>query len=188
MTDYQRLADALFSAVEKGENLYAIFDGARSSEIAPAMHNVEVDKVSLFRGRHEEPLWNVAPYLMRCERTSVFFQWILERGWSNSWGIFLISNVDLEELLKHFQQFLLVELEDGKKAYFRFYDPRVLPVFLPTCTPEEIKEFFGPVRIYLSEATEPEVFLRFGIGPAGATQAKVSIFAPKQDQTGNSML
>jgi len=42
----------------------------------------------------------------------------------------------------------------GKDMYFRFYDPRVLRVFLPTCTPEELSDFFGPIAGFLIESAE----------------------------------
>jgi hypothetical protein len=35
---------------------------------------------------------------------------------------------------------------------FRFYDPRVLSIFLPTCLPEQITEMFGPVTRFFAEA------------------------------------
>jgi len=51
-----------------------------------------------------------------------------------------------EELARHLQRFLLVLLPDGNKWFFRYYDPRILQVYLPTCQPVELEEFFGPVR------------------------------------------
>jgi hypothetical protein len=176
MMDYRKLADALFDIVEKGENLYAILDGARSIEIASALQNVEVEKESLYRGRSEEPLWDVAPYLIRCERGALFFQWVLERGWGNSWGIYLTSKASLQELLKHFQQFLLVKLAEEKDFYFRFYDPRVLRAFLPTCTVEESRDFFGPVRCYLVEEKERETLLKFAVGQNGTLREAIAFF------------
>ena len=67
----------------------------------------------------------------------------------------------MHELRKHFRQFLLAALPDGKQVYFRFYDPRVLRVYLPTCTPEEIYRFFGPVWRFATEAEKPEDMLEF---------------------------
>lgn len=187
MINYQKLANALFGVVEKGEHLYSIHDGARSVEIASALQNVAVEKFSLYRGRSEEPLWDVAPYIIRCERDTPFLRWVLERGWGNSWGIFLTSKASLEELLRHFQQFLLVKLPDEKDFYFRFYDPRVLRAFLPTCTLEETREFFGPVRCYLGEAQEPETLLKFTVDQQGALQHSVSLFLLDPQDTENTI-
>jgi hypothetical protein len=44
-----------------------------------------------------------------------------------------------------------VRSEDGKVLLFRFYDPRVLSVFLPICTPAQIEEMFGPVMRFFVE-------------------------------------
>jgi hypothetical protein len=51
---------------------------------------------------------------------------------------------------------LLVSDENGKTFYFRFYDPRVLRVYLPTCNAEELDMFFGPVRNFFMENESPE--------------------------------
>ncbi|KIH82848.1 hypothetical protein UCMB321_3303 [Pseudomonas batumici] len=39
---------------------------------------------------------------------------------------------------------------------FRYYDPRVLSVFLPTCTDEEFTKFLGPLNRLLVELDEGE--------------------------------
>ena len=45
----------------------------------------------------------------------------------------------------------LVYRRDGTPLYFRYYDPRVLRVFLPTCTPAQLKHMFGPADAFLAE-------------------------------------
>ena len=62
---------------------------------------------------------------------------------------------------RHLRHFLEVQLPDGKQVYFRFYDPRVLRVFLPTCTADEINQFFGPIKQYLMEDEKPDKLLQF---------------------------
>lgn len=37
---------------------------------------------------------------------------------------------------------------------FRYYDPRVLRVYLPTCRPDELRTVFGPIRSYLVEGED----------------------------------
>src|SRR5262245_13985408 len=106
--EYQKIAEALLKAAGQGESLYALLDGARSFDIPFRLRSASVEHDSLYRGRSEEVLWHVAPYLIRCERDSDFFHWILEQGWGDSWGIFLTSPASLEELCKYFRQFLLI--------------------------------------------------------------------------------
>ena len=83
---------------------------------------------------------------------------------------------------KH-RRFLLVKAEDGEELYFRSYDPRVLRVFVPTCTPEEARTFFGPIRAFLVEANEPETLLTFTVSQTGAQQVAVSFSAPVTRET-----
>ncbi len=149
---HEKIPDALFGALGEGESLYAILDAARNIDIAYQLQNIpNVEYVSLYKGRKEEPMWDAAPYLVRCVRDSEFFNWVIERGWGDSWGIFVTSKASLEDLCKHFQEFLVVRDEDGKQLYFRFYDPRILPLFLSTCAREQRVEFFGAVNQVLLE-------------------------------------
>jgi hypothetical protein len=50
---------------------------------------------------------------------------------------------------------------------FRYYDPRVLRAFLPTCTLEEANTFFGPVDAFVAEGHAGESLLRFRVTPDG---------------------
>ncbi|MCX6270834.1 MAG: DUF4123 domain-containing protein [Bacteroidetes bacterium] len=82
---------------------------------------------------------------------SSFNDWYFEKGWGDSWGVLVYADHDLKKLVKHFQKFLTVNTEDGEAYYFRFYDPRVLRVFLPTCDQTQLKDFFGPVNYLICE-------------------------------------
>jgi hypothetical protein len=44
---------------------------------------------------------------------------------------------------------------------FRFYDPRVIAQFLPTCKPDELEIFFGKVQSFFAEAANGESLLQF---------------------------
>jgi hypothetical protein len=71
--------------------------------------------------------------------------------WGKSAGIVLGSTRPIAELRAHFKRLLTVETEAGDTAYFRFYDPRVMRVFLPSCMPAQARRFFGPVAWFLVE-------------------------------------
>lgn len=75
--------------------------------------------------------------------------------------MFFFSDAKLKDLRKHFRKFLEVKRESGAKLVFRYYDPRVLRVYLPTCTPEERALVFGPVAEFLVEGHDPATLLRF---------------------------
>jgi len=136
-----------------GEHLYAILDAARDDLVLEVLRNSGERYQSLYEGQQGEDLANFAPYLVDIPKDSPLLDTLIKEGWGNSWGIYLTSGKPFEEVRKHFRHFLLVETEDGKQLYFRFYDPRVLRIFLPTCTQSENRKFFGPVYSYVIETS-----------------------------------
>jgi len=114
-----------------------------------------------------EALAKVSPYLVRLQPEANFTAWLISEGWGNSWGIFLESSASLETLRKHFREFLKVDDEEGKELFFRYYDPRVLRAYLPTCDESEAQTFFGPVRSFLLENEDASEVLKYSYGSAG---------------------
>ena len=51
----------------------------------------------------------------------------------------------------HLRTFLKVYGPDLTPLYFRYYDPRVLRTYLPTCNEQEMRTVFGPVLRYIVE-------------------------------------
>src|SRR5579864_786672 len=125
--------------------LYAILDSCDEPLVPPKMQELGEEKaLSLFKGGAQESYWAVAPYLAKVD--AGLLAWIAENLDGTPWGIFVFSKTDLPALHKHFRHFLIVQLHDGKQWFFRFYDPRILTTYLPSCNAAELKQFFGPVR------------------------------------------
>ena len=116
---------------------WAILDGARDKRIYEAICQSFEVKCCLFAGELSPELSRVAPYLIQLEPEDRLTKLLLDQGWGNSWGIYLRSDASLETLRRHFRSFLRVSDEAGRKLLFRYYDPRVLRVFLPTCVTEQ---------------------------------------------------
>jgi len=150
------LRDGFSKLVSATQHLFAVLDSAREPGIPVELRRKGAEFSSLYRGEPEESLSSVAPYLVSLDPKAELMRWLLTNGWGKSWGIFLVSSTSLETLRQHFRRFLLVRDVAGKELYFRFYDPRVLRTFLPTCTGAETRRFFGPVGIYLMEAENGE--------------------------------
>ena len=128
-------------------NLYAVLDAARDPRIYPGLRRLaETDQVlPLYQGAAATELAAVAPYLVCLGTTNRVFDWIWNEGWGESWGIFVWSLVSAETLRAHFRRLTMVRTEDTARFLFRFYDPRVISIFLPTCDKAQTMEFFGPV-------------------------------------------
>jgi hypothetical protein len=151
--EFNSLKTTLLDSIPDSERLFAILDGARDPEIKARHLRLNLPFVSLYRGEPEETLGGVGPLLV-CVDTTDLVTWLLRDGWGKSWGIFFTANVSLEDLRRHFRHFLLVRDPDGQELYFRFYDPRVLRVYLPTCTARETIQFLGPVSACLMESED----------------------------------
>ena len=89
------------------------------------------------------------------------FGWILREGWGRNWGIFAAvpRGTAFDVVLDHFREFLQVRLPDGRIVFFRFYDPRVLRLFLPSCDAEQIQQLYAVPSAWLCESDEGESLL-----------------------------
>lgn len=157
----QSLVKYLFSQPET--SVYAVLDGASVEQLPQLLWEHEPANICLYRGELEPDMAAVAPYLVKLEYDCPFAKLVCEKGWGNHWGIFALTpaEVDIRVLRKHFRRFLMVNNPDGKTVYFRYYDPRVLRTYLPTCNTEEIKTIFGPVDNYITEDEDSSGLLRF---------------------------
>jgi len=143
-------------------SVYALLDGASVKELLDKLYGEEPPEYAcLYSGELEPDMAEVAPYLARLDPEAGFAEWVLAEGWGNHWGVFVVSNDDLLAMRRHFRRFTKVLDPDGKYLYFRFYDPRVLRVFLPTCMPDELDEFFGSVLYFALEDEDPARMLRY---------------------------
>ena len=143
-----RLLEVLRSQTEP---LYAVLDAARNPKIIGLLSHCGHEFRSLYEGKAALDLALRAPYIVHVPAESPLLEKLARQAWGKSLGVYLTSRLPLEEVRHHLRHFLTVEIEGGKPVYFRFYDPRVLRVYLPTCSDEERREFFGPVRAVLME-------------------------------------
>ena len=141
---------------------YAVLDGASVPDLLDQLYGEEPPEfLCLYRGELQPDMAEVAPYLVQLKAGTPFSEWLLQHCWGNHWGIFVTSHDDIDTVRRHFRNFLMVRNPEGQQVYFRFYDPRVLRIFLPTCNAEQAKTMFGPLACYLCEAENPDTLLSF---------------------------
>lgn len=140
---------------------FMLIDGASAPSLIDHLYDNETAFSCLFSGELEPDLHEVAPYLVELQDGAPFAEWVITHGFGEHWGIVLRSSLELAHLLRRFRQLLFVRDEHGDPLYFRFYDPRVLRVFLPTCQGEEIWPWFDNIDHYLVEGEEAGLLLRF---------------------------
>lgn len=152
---------AIYDALAAEPDLWAVLDAARDPRIVQVLDECVDDARSLYEGPQNAALADVAPYLVRLRADSHLLRLLVEEGWGAAWGIFIAWSASEKEVRRHLRRFLMVESEESReKMYFRFYDPRVLRTFIPTCSVRQLTELFGDVGAFLCEGAEGEL-LRF---------------------------
>jgi len=132
---------------------WMIADGARDRRVYPCLLASHLGHSCLYSGPLAPELELAAPYLVQLEPDDRETRQLVEQAWGNSWGVFLQCDSPVEQLRRHLRGLLIVKDDAGKQLAFRYYDPRVLRVFLPTCAAKELETLFGPVtRFILEEA------------------------------------
>ena len=150
-TVIDRILETLWPpGLPKGMTVWAILDAARDERIYPALRNSRLEYLCLYSGKLPEVLQRAAPYIVELAPGYSFTRPLLEMGWGHSWGVFLRIE-DSRNLRHHLRGFLRVQDESGRRLVFRYYDPRVLRAYLPTCEPNELKTVFGPINSFVTE-------------------------------------
>ncbi len=142
-------------------DIWAVVDAARDSRILPMLQSFHLERHCLYSGPLPPALEAAAPYLVQLDYEDPGTRHFLEHAWGNSWGIFLKCGTHTNALRRHLREFLVVCDASGRRLVFRYYDPRVLRVFLPTCTERELEAIFGPIDRFWIEDEQPDTALEF---------------------------
>lgn len=163
-----RLREAIFNG-GADVTAYVALDGASVDGLLGKLQELNPEHRCLYRGELTDGLEHAAPYLVELRQEHPFTEYVLTEGWGRHWGIFILgaSSSDIDMLRRHLRKLNVVHSPDGKRALFRYYDPRVLRLFLPTCDGEQVDAFFGVnVRAFVCEDENPQALLRIERAPA----------------------
>ena len=156
----ERMVQALWPAGAAGPGVWAVLDCARDPRIYGALVESRLEFRCLYSGRLPAELERVAPQLVELLPGHRLVDRLLDEGWGRSWGLFVKID-DASALRHHLRKFLKVRDEDGRSLIFRYYDPRVMRTYLPSCRPDELATMFGPVAAFLAEDVRGQALLEF---------------------------
>ncbi len=77
----KKITDALF--IDSSNEVYAVLDGASIPILRDKLYEDEPEHVCLYAGDLEPDMEEVAPYLVRLDRGSRFWNWVIEEDWGN---------------------------------------------------------------------------------------------------------
>ncbi len=141
----------------KALQFFLLLDAAKMRERIEEAKRFNPEHECLYKGEAADTLHSVGPWLFSFPTPSLFSDWYIANFEKQNWGIIIQSNSDFKSLYIHLKKFLLVKTEEGKKLYFRYYDPRVLPTFLETADESQLETFFGPIDKFIVENENTEL-------------------------------
>lgn len=143
-------------------DVWMVVDAARDRRIYGMLLDCFYSRhTCLFSGSFPPALQVVSPYLIQLDREDPRTGRFIRHAWGNSWGLFLACDMRPQSLRRHLRTLLTVRDQRGNRLMFRYYDPRVLRVYLPTCTSDELRNVFGSIDCFLVEGETSDTLLEF---------------------------
>ncbi len=150
--------DALAALQAEPGGLFAVLDATRTLRVIEVLRESVEEYRSLYEGIQGEALAMVAPYLVRLPKGSRLLEQMVLEGWGKGWGVYLTCRRPFDEVRTQLRRLLMVRNDQsGREMYFRFYDPQMLRLFLPTCALRQREQIFGEIEAFLVETKDGEV-------------------------------
>ncbi len=158
--DLARVERLLWPAGARSASVWAVLDLARDRRIHAALVESRLEFLCLYAGRVPRELELAAPHIVELLPGHRLLGTLFGPGWGGSWGVFARIE-DPTRLRSHLRKFLKVRDEAGRSLIFRYYDPRVLRAYLPTCTGDELEQLFGPLSHWIAESQGGDALIEF---------------------------
>ncbi|HWB06990.1 MAG TPA: DUF4123 domain-containing protein [Verrucomicrobiales bacterium] len=168
---------------------YAILDGAVVRQLPDYLDERDSPFACLLRGETDPLVLTRAPYLVRIAPGDEILSWILEEGWGRNWGMFtaVAPDTPFDDVLDHFRQFVQVRLPDGRVVFFRFYDPRVQRLFLPSCDAAQAGELFKLPAVWSCESEDGGSLLVHSVRDGTVNCTKIALDSFRDAVTGSAV-
>ncbi|ERR1019366_1717023 len=143
----------------EGGRVHAVIDGLVVPGIAEKLKVADVAGWDcLQRGALTAEAAARAAYLAELKPASPFTDWLLDEATPTypGWGVLTISGRALLQMREHCRSIGEVITPDGERRAWRWYDPDVLRIALPTLLAGQLDEIFGAGQAIV--IAEPEAW------------------------------
>lgn len=149
------------------DRVYGVIDAAQDIDFVADLKARGYQLTSLFVGPDAWQLLGVAPYLFVANpNAEALADW--DQRFAASIGVLIVSSAPVEQVFAHLRSIFIVQDESGGEFFFRFYDPRVLKTYLPTCTNDELSTVFGPIDAFIAASSRGVGYRFFSRGEDGS--------------------
>jgi Domain of unknown function (DUF4123) len=146
MTMASELINWAKDSEKKGHKPYLIIDSAQAENSHLKLKKWQVAYESLFDGKPEESVPEIAPLLipmfdLEAESIEQLCEWAIKLAYKTPCFSWVDSVLPTAEFAGHLRNFHEVNLSEGQSMLMRWYDTRVLPVWLACLSSVQAKQF-----------------------------------------------
>jgi len=145
--------------------LYAVVDLARAPELNDHVQRLMPNQAQcLYQGRLDPQVARHCPHLVElAPRDPLTVLWS-RQGWGDAWGLWLESAAGFRSVWRRLRHFTQAVLPDGSgPVLFRFWDPRVMRVYMPLVEADQLPEWFKDIDAYMVETEDGQGTLRWNL-------------------------
>ena len=126
---------------------YLLLDGAQIDDLMQILYQLEPvpEFHRLYDGTRYAELAEVGPVLITTDHSSLLSQHFKEH-WSTTAGATLNSRARTDELIQHLSSLVHASVSGGVSVLFRYYDPRILHLWLTDMNDGQRNTALGPVE------------------------------------------
>ena len=165
---YLGLSDTVFAPItadretptptEPPLRAFLLLDAAADRDVYLAMNGYSNEATCLFDGAVASDLEMVGPWLVEIEQDDSVWEWFVQKGYGNNWGLIIHSRLELRRLKTQLKKFLKIQDEAGDVFFFKYYRPENFNAHFPEFSPEQRISFIrGIQRIFAETRKAPDV-------------------------------
>ncbi len=143
MTATSEALKTILGQAPKDSKTYALMDCALDSTIYPTIQASGCPVACLYADDWQKNFGDIAPHLVELTPSAKFSTELLGWDWYGNWGYFVQSQETLDQLSAAFAPLATVKMPDGATSFFRYFDPRVIRVFLAQADSAGLTAIFG---------------------------------------------
>lgn len=146
MAAHSNLFDWVEQTREQSHKPYLLVDTAQIPNSYLKLARWKIPYISLFEQTTEQPLIEIAPLLiplvdLPVESARMVCDWAMDLAYGAPCLCWMSSRLSAEELAEHLRKFHTVGLSDQQTMMLRWYDTRILPVWMACLSPVQAVQF-----------------------------------------------
>lgn len=157
--------------------LFALVDLANDPELLELLNESGEEFCALDETVEPDALGETAPFLVSFSKGSIFLGEVVESVWGNGQAVFFTSDAPFAEVYAHWLS-QIEQDDEGELLGPRVWVPEVLGEVLAGVRGDDVREFFGPMKVFLAESDNASALVRWTMGVAGVTSERVELVMP----------